>query len=141
MSGILSVSKPRIESEEQHSEEVRRDQTPSREMADPSIRMLYEFYSIQTTKTPGSINATYLLNGVPRGSKDACVNGHQQGGDNTDMQSSPYMSSSVPHQEYQEEAAPSRSIVLANGEDLEGNIRMRLMGWAYFTASEMATAK
>ncbi|CAD6584828.1 MAG: hypothetical protein ASARMPREDX12_006640 [Alectoria sarmentosa] len=82
-------------------------------------KMLYEFYSTQTTKKPASINATYLLDGVPRNAKKSSINGHQQDGEEIHMQSSPYMSSSMPHQDDEEEAVPSRSIILAKGEDLE----------------------
>ncbi|KAF6230980.1 hypothetical protein HO173_010888 [Letharia columbiana] len=81
-------------------------------------KMLYEFYSTQTTKKPASIKATYLLDGVPKGPKEFGVNGHQQDGKDIHLQSSPYMSSSMPHQEEQEEAVPSRSIILAKEEDL-----------------------
>ena len=44
------------------------------------------------------------------------------------MQSSPYMSSSAPHQEDQVEAAPSKGIVLAKEEDLEGKTGLRFVG-------------
>lgn len=100
---------------------MRRDQAPSEELADISIRMLYEFHSTQVTKSPGSVNATYLLDGVPRAPKESSVNGHRQDGEDTHMQSSPYMSSSMPHQEDQEEeAVPSKSIILAKEDDLDG---------------------
>lgn len=83
-------------------------------------KMLYEFHSTQVTKSPGSVNATYLLDGVPRAPKESSVNGHRQDGEDTHMQSSPYMSSSMPHQEDQEEeAVPSKSIILAKEDDLD----------------------
>ena len=103
--------------------------------------MLYEFYSTQKTKKPGSVNATYLLNGVPEVAKEPRVNGHQKDGEDTHMQSSPYMSSSAPQQDDQEEAAPSISIVLANEEDLEGMLSTQLVGWVYFTAFETCAAE
>ena len=95
-------------------------QFPSEEVADAPIRMLYEFYTTQRAKDPGSINATYLLNGVPKAPKQSYVNGHHLDGEDTYMQSSPYTSSSVPHQNDQDEAAPSRTVVLVNEDDLEG---------------------
>lgn len=107
---------------------MRRNQAPSEELADPSIRMLYEFYSTQTIKNPGSINATYLLDGVPRAPKDSNVIGHPQGGEDMHMQSNPYMSNSTPLQDDQEGAVPSRSITLAKEEDLEGKMGIRLVG-------------
>ena len=85
--------------------------------------MLYEFYTTQKIKNPKSINATYLLDGVPRAPKQSRTNEYQQDGEDTHMLSSPYVSSSVPHQEAQAEAAPSRSIILAKEEDLEGELR------------------
>ena len=94
------------------------------EIAESLLRMLYEFYITQGTKTPESINATYLLDGVPRAPKQSCVNGHQQSEEDTHMQSSPYMSSSVPPQEDQETAIPSRSIILVKEEDLERKLSM-----------------
>ena len=93
--------------------------------------MLYEFYSTQTSRNPGSIRATYLLNGILKASKAPYTNGRPQDGDDMHMQSSPYMSSLVPHQE---EAVSSRSIVLAREEDLEGKMTMQI----YFTAPECA---
>lgn len=97
-------------------------------IANPSIRMLYEFYSIQRIKDPESIKATYLIIGIPRALKQSCVNGHQPDGRDVYMQSSPYMSSSAPHQEDQLEAAPSKGIVLAKEEDLEGKMGLRFVG-------------
>ena len=99
---------------------------PSEEVADPPIRMLYDFYTTHRVKGPGSINATYLLNGVPKAPKQSYVNGHHQDGEDTYMQSSPYTSSSVPHQNDQDEAAPSRTVVLVNEDDLEGKTSLRL---------------
>lgn len=96
------------------------------EIAEPLLRMLYEFYITQRTKTPESINATYLLDGIPRAPKHSCVNGHQQSQEDTHMQSSPYMSSSVPPQEDHEAAIPSRSVILVKEEDLERKKSMPL---------------
>ena len=108
---------------------MRRDQAAIEELADPSIRLLYEFYSTQTTKKPGSIYATYLLDGIPKPVRESSVNEHQHGGEDVRMQSSPYMSSSMSHHEDQEDAIPSRSIVLASEEDLEGKRDMRVIGF------------
>lgn len=51
--------------------------------------------------------------------RHSSVNEHQQDGEDIRMQSSPYMSSSMSHHEDQEDAIPSRSIVLAREEDLD----------------------
>ena len=106
---------------------MRRDQPLVEQLADHSIRLLYEFYSTQTTKKPGSIYATYLLDGIPRPVRESSVNEHQQDGEDIPMQSSPYMGSSMSHHEDQEDAIPSRSIVLASGEDLDGKRDMRVI--------------
>ena len=90
--------------------------------------MLYEFYTTQKTKKPGSIDATYLLDGVTRTPEEPSANGHQQDAEDVHMQSSPYMSSSIPHQEDQIEAVPWRSIILAKEEDLEGEMGMQSRG-------------
>lgn len=103
--------------------------------------MLYEFHHTQTTKKPGSISATYLLDGVPRTPKESGVNGHQQDGEYMHIQSSPYMSSPMPHQEDQEEAVASRSLILAKEEDLEGKMGMRVVGSVYSSASDMSAAE
>ena len=113
---------------------MRKDQAALDNMADSSTRMLYEFYTTQTTKCPSSVNATYLLEGVPKSLKASLIDGYQQDGEDVHMQSSPYMSSSVLHQEDQE-AAPSRSIVLAKEEDLEGKMVLRFVGYAYPTVA------
>ena len=108
---------------------MRRDQPPIGELADPSIRLLYDFYSTQTTKKPGSIYATYLLDGIPKPVRESSVNEHQHDGEDIRMQSSPYMSSSMSHHEDQEDAIPSRSIILASEEDLDGKRDMRVIGF------------
>ena len=56
------------------------------------------------------------------------------------MQSSPYMSSSIPHQEDQEDAFVPRSIVLAKEEDVEGKMNMRIVGLVYFAECELSAA-
>ena len=117
------------------------NQSPSEEVADPPIRMLYEFYTTQRVKAPGSIYATYLLNGVPKAPKQSYVNGHHQDGEDTHMQSSPYTSSPVPYRNEQDEAAPSRTVVLVKEDDLEGKTSLRLRALVYFTASEMSAAE
>ena len=88
--------------------------------------MLFDFYTTQSIKSPGSINAIYLLNGVPKAPKQSSVKEYQQDGEKTHMQSTPYSSSPVPHQDDQEEATPSETVVLVNEEDLEGKLGILL---------------
>ena len=85
------------------------------------------------SKKPGSMNATYLLDGVPRAPKESSMNGYQQDGEDAHVQSSPYMSSSTSHREDQEEAAPSRSIILTKEEDLQGKMGVGFVGSVYST--------
>ena len=103
--------------------------------------MLYEFYSDQSSKYPGSINATYLLNGVPEVSREYRVNVHQQDEADTHMESSPYMSSSTPRQDEQEVAVPSKNVVLAKEEDLEGRISMPFWGYVILRVVSVVKAK
>ncbi len=83
--------------------------------------MLFEFHRKQNAKKPGSIHATYLLDGIPKPIiKGDQTNGHPPDGDDMPMQSSPFVSSAVQEEDKPEEyAAPSRSIILAREEDLE----------------------
>ena len=114
----------------------------SENLADLTIRMLYEFYSIQTAKTPGSITAIYLLDGVSKAPNESGVNGHQQDGEDMHMQSSPYMSSSTACQDdHLEDVITSRNITLAKEEHLKGKMGMRFIGFAYFTTFELSTAE
>ena len=103
-------------------------QSTSEEATDPLIRMLSVFYTTQRDRDPRSINATYILSGVPRAPNQSCGNGHQLDGEDTHMQSSPYMSSSMPDQDGQEEATPSRVVFLVNEEDLEGKYGLPASG-------------
>lgn len=86
--------------------------------------MLYEFHRTQNFKKPGSIHATYLLNGVPSIPRGSSTDGHQADGEVTHMQSSPYMSSSMAQEDIEEENISSRKVILAREEDLEGNQTM-----------------
>ncbi|XP_014557320.1 hypothetical protein COCVIDRAFT_97510 [Bipolaris victoriae FI3] len=65
-------------------------------------RMLAEFYKTQNARKPKSVHATYLLTGTPRNSEQS--NGSKiRKGDDTDMRSSPFMSS-MPDQEENEDS-------------------------------------
>ena len=83
--------------------------------------MLLEFHDKQNAKEPGSVHATYLLDGIPKPVTRACpINGHPRDGEDVHMQSSPFMSSAVQEEDKEEELAiPSRSVILAREEDLE----------------------
>lgn len=126
MLGILSVFKQGTQSAQQCGEEVREMQRSMlKHSAESLIRMLYDFHQKQTSKKPGSVHATYLVDGVSKFTNEPNVNGHQKDGEDMHMQSSPYMNSSMPQEENEEDRIPTRSIVLAREEDLEGEDGMR----------------
>lgn len=85
-------------------------------------RMLYEFHHGQNLKKPGSVHATYLLDGAWYPVVESQMNGAQQDGEDVHMQSSPYMSSSMPQESNEEDALSSRGILLARQENLEGKV-------------------
>ena len=87
------------------------------------VRMLYEFHQAQNSKKPGSVFATYLLDGVPLVLKESSKNGYQVVGEDVHMQSSPYMSSSMPQEGNDEEETPSRRVILAGEDDLQGKLK------------------
>ena len=82
---------------------------------------------MQNDKKPGSVHATYLLSGLeavksPPASQDEETLGN--GGD-VHMQSSPFLSSSMPQVE-DEELSSSKLILLARQEDLDSSFFRRL---------------
>ena len=88
-------------------------------------RMLFDFHHRQNSKAPGSVRANYIVDGRPRIEKEAAADGHPNGGDGSHVQSSPYMSSSMPQEEEEEPGIPIRSITLAREEDLDGGYHRR----------------
>lgn len=82
--------------------------------------MLYEFHLHENGKKPGCVRATYLLSGV-RPSLEAPESRHDHGKDGEDetMQSSPFMSSSMPQPEHMAQKMMVNSIVLVREEELE----------------------
>ncbi|RDW79197.1 uncharacterized protein DSM5745_06049 [Aspergillus mulundensis] len=90
-------------------------------------QMLYDFHHNENSKKPSSVNATYVLSGVPKpaepATNGAAVNG--SGGDDDDiMPSSPYISSSMPNPEDESEQVPVSAVLLAREEDLEGECKI-----------------
>lgn len=84
--------------------------------------MLYDFHHNENSKKPNSVNATYVITGVQHPPEPPATNGdaHESDGDDI-MQSSPYISSSIPNQDASADAATTSSIILVREEDLEGN--------------------
>ena len=82
--------------------------------------MLFDFHQRESQKKPGSVHATYLLDGLVVVEAPA-VNGSSAGGDeDSHMQSSPFVSSSAPQPTDEEEPAHRHCVVIAKEEDLEG---------------------
>lgn len=89
--------------------------------------MLYDFHHEQTKRKPGSVHATYLVGGVQRVTELASTNGIQKADDHdVRTPSSPYMSSSMPHQDGEEEEQIVRSLTLVKEEHLEGRVSKSL---------------
>lgn len=83
--------------------------------------MLYDFHHEQTKRKPGSVHATYLVGGARRVTELPGTNGVQKADDqDIHMPSSPFISSSMPHQDGEEEEQIVRSITLVKEEQLEG---------------------
>ena len=85
--------------------------------------MLYEFHQNENSKKPNSVNATYVITGVQQLPEPPATNGNanDSDGDGDDiMQSSPYISSSMPNQDEVTDSIPTTSIILVREEDLEG---------------------
>jgi len=79
--------------------------------------MLYDFHRQQNAKKPGTIHATYLLSGTKAEERAAPTNGAKDGEDEY-MQSSPFMSSSMPQPE-DTGSSSTLTITLVREEDLD----------------------
>jgi len=87
-----------------------------------SSRMLYDFHNQQNAKKPGTIHATYLLSGTKRRETPVITNrGIKQDGEDEYMQSSPFMSSSLPQPEEDTGESSVLTISLVREEELESN--------------------
>ncbi|KAL9637629.1 MAG: hypothetical protein Q9204_001792 [Flavoplaca sp. TL-2023a] len=85
-------------------------------------RLLFQFHKQQNAKKPGSIHAVYVFTGytIPVAPPTASQNGTIMDGEDAHMQSSPFMSSSMPQLEEEEEQAAIKTVTLCREEDLEG---------------------
>ncbi|KAL8840688.1 MAG: hypothetical protein Q9170_001206 [Blastenia crenularia] len=90
-------------------------------------RILFQFHKQQNIKKPGSVHAVYLLSGFLAPSNPAAParNGSVDGED-AYMQSSPFMSSSAPQNENDEEPKALRGIAMCREEHLEGETYLRV---------------
>lgn len=85
------------------------------------FRMLYDFHRQQNAKKPGTIHATYLISGTKQIATEASNANVQQDGEDTPMQSSPFMSSSLHQPEESTAESGVLSITLVKEENLEGS--------------------
>lgn len=85
------------------------------------FRLLFQFHKQQNSKKPGSVHAVYLVTGyiVPV-TPTSSAHFEQADGEDAHMQSSPFMSSSMPQQEEEEERLSVKTVTLCREEDLEG---------------------
>jgi len=83
--------------------------------------MLFEFHRLQNAKKPGSIHATYLISGTKRKEESFGIKPVvKKDGEDDYMQSSPFMSSSMPHPEEDTGESHVLSITLVKEENLDG---------------------
>ncbi|KAI4261120.1 MAG: hypothetical protein L6R42_003673 [Xanthoria sp. 1 TBL-2021] len=80
-----------------------------------------QFHKQQNSKKPGSVHAVYLVTGyiVPV-TPTSSAHFEQADGEDAHMQSSPFMSSSMPQHEEEEERLSVKTVTLCREEDLEG---------------------
>lgn len=85
-------------------------------------RMLFHFHKQQNSKKPGSIHAIYLLSGLAAATAPAIpTQSALADGEDSYMQSSPFMSSSMPQKDDEEEPLSLKHIAMCREEDLEGS--------------------
>jgi DNA polymerase delta subunit 3 len=83
--------------------------------------MLYDFHHTENKKKPQSVNATYVITGIQKPQQKDSNGVHAENRDDGDdiMQGSPYLPSSMPHQDATPDEVPTTSIILAREEDLD----------------------
>jgi len=94
--------------------------------------MLYDFHNQQNAKKPGTVHATYLVSGTKRKETPVITNaGAKKDGEDDYMQSSPFMSSSMPQPEEDRDTGETSvlSISLVREKELKGNIVLPHKGW------------
>ena len=90
--------------------------------------MLFQFHKQQNSKKPGSAHAIYLLSGFQNPKVSAPPSPKVAAdGEDTYMQSSPFMSSSLQQKDNDEEPYAVRSVVMCREEDLESKGSLSLL--------------
>ena len=86
--------------------------------------MLYDFHHKQNSKRPGSVHATYLVSGTTITTAIRSNSSQKaEDGEDTHMQSSPFVSSQLPEEDT-EISALVELITLVQEENLDGTIRL-----------------
>ena len=83
------------------------------------FRMLFEFHRQQNAKKPGTVHATYLLSGLKKGDLETSTIAIKKDGEDAYMQSSPFMSSSLPQPEEEAVFSLTKTIELVREETLD----------------------
>jgi DNA polymerase delta subunit 3 len=83
-------------------------------------RMLYDFHRQQNRKKPGTIHATYLVSGTKQEDRVPTIEEPKKDGEDSYMQSSPFMASSMPQAEQGTGETGVLSITLVREENLAG---------------------
>lgn len=92
-------------------------------LIEDQLRLLYDFYHYQSSRKPGSVHATYLVSGTQARLGETSANGVGQSNfEDAHMQSSPFMSSSIPPGDDAEEQPSVKVIALVREQDLEGKL-------------------
>ncbi|KXG52688.1 Six-hairpin glycosidase [Penicillium griseofulvum] len=86
--------------------------------ANRAKHLLFEFHRNENAKKPQTVHATYVISGIQKAPEPAPTNSHADDEDDI-MDSSPYLSSSMPNQDLASDSIRTTSIVLAREEDLE----------------------
>lgn len=83
--------------------------------------MLYDFHRQQNARRAGSVHATYILSGTASLQRTLDVSANDPAdGEDIHMQSSPFMSSSMPHQDEEDDVPLLKLITLVREDHLEG---------------------
>ncbi|KAL8668713.1 MAG: hypothetical protein Q9168_006671 [Polycauliona sp. 1 TL-2023] len=92
-------------------------------------RLLFQFHKQQNSKKPGSVHAVYLVTGylIPVTPATSSSQSGPVDGEDAHMQSSPFMSSSMPQPEDDEDQLAVKTVTLCREEDLK-DIKARSSG-------------
>ncbi|CAL8578247.1 CDC27 protein [Xanthoria parietina] len=91
-------------------------------------RLLFQFHKQQNSKKPGSVHAVYLVTGyISPVTPTSSAQYEQADGEDVHMQSSPFMSSSMPRQDEDEEQLAVKTVTLCREEYLE-DVKTRSRG-------------